>query len=59
MENTSLAPRLSHSTLLVACSANTGEGLVKCVMCSNVYIYMYMDEWRSGTFFLYSSGAAF
>ena len=57
MENTSLAHRLSHSTVLVACSANTGEGLVKCVMCSNVYIYM--DEWRSGTFFLYSSGAAF
>ena len=33
----------------VACSTNTGEGLVKLVTCSDVG-ERYMDEWKSGTF---------
>jgi len=35
--------------LFVACSTNTGEGLVKLVMCNGIP-GCWVDIWRSGTF---------
>ena len=35
--------------LFVACSTNTGEGLVKVIMCSGIF-GCWVDIWKSGTF---------
>ena len=53
----SLVPRPSNPSV-VACSTNAGEDLVKLVTCSDIG-GRRVDVWRRGTFFLYSSEAAF
>ena len=44
--------------VFVACSTNTGEGLVKLITCNDIP-GCWVDVWRSGTFLLYSCKVAF